>query len=71
MVIRLARTVDVFGKLLVAVQFVAWLPLGQHERLQRRLPQDFAREPEPLYGAFAIIRVGPVVRVDQRGGLWV
>ena len=42
--------------------------LGEHEGLQRRLAQDLAREPQAFERAFAIVRIGPVVGIDQRRG---
>ena len=66
--VRLARAMGVFGEFIVGAEVVAGQPLGEDKRFQRRLPQDLAREAQARDRTGAIIRIVPVVRINQRTG---
>ncbi len=68
MVVGLARAIGVLRELLVALEPGAGQALGEHEGLERGLAHDFARQPQPLQRALAVVGVGPVVGIDQRRG---
>ena len=64
--IGLAGAMGVGGQIVIRRDRRPGMALGQNEGCQRRLPQDLAGHPQSVERAAAILRLGPIVRIDQR-----